>query len=397
MGVVTVSRRCFNTAAAVLLLAGTGSVPAWAADPIRIGWVGALSGAFALNGLAVDYGIRTSVKEINAKGGINGRQLELITRDSTGDPAKAVTAVKELLYNNNIDVVIGPINSGEGLPTVDIVAGAKKPQFVLGVVDEMIDPSKRPFTFRGSNTNTQWIRNSVNFGLNDLKADKVAILNDNSGYGSLALDLLKKTLSERGVKPVYTALIAPNKVDVTDEINKAREAGANVVQVWSNATGLLARIINARGEQNWNVPIVGHPTILGEEVKRLVRKPEYLKDIYSPSYANAVLGEDGELPPMTRDFLNKHQPEVNQYLGAGIYSVLQGVSVIQVYAAGVAKAKSVDPEAVQKALEEIGEIVTPFARFHYTATDHNGFADDGLQLVAVSSARGLGYMPVKKR
>jgi branched-chain amino acid transport system substrate-binding protein len=382
----------------VLMLAGSSiafPVKSYAqtSEPIRIGVIGALTGTFASNGLAVDYGLQTAVKEVNNAGGVLGRKIELIRRDSAGDPARAVSAVKELIYNQNVDVVMGPVNSGEALPTVAVVADAKKLQFLLGVVDETIDPAKRPLGFRLSNTNTQWITNSVNYAVKSLKKAKIAVLNDTSGYGTLALSTLQRVMTEQGVKPVYTVLIDPNKADITDELVKAKAAGADVLQVWSNATGLLARLINARGEQAWDVPMVAHPTTLGEEVKRLVSKPSYLHGVFSPSYSCAVLDSSGELPEATRAYLKAHQPEVDQYLGGGVFAPLQGDAELRVYLAAVRKAGSIAPDAIRAALETIGEISTPFASFKYSPSDHNGFLDSGMQLVAADSAKGLGYAP----
>lgn len=66
-----------------------------------------------------------AVQDINEAGGILGRKLEVVTRDSAADPGKAVSYAKELVFNQDIDVLCGPINSGEALPTLATVSGAK--------------------------------------------------------------------------------------------------------------------------------------------------------------------------------------------------------------------------------------------------------------------------------
>ena len=84
--------------------------------PIRMGWIAAVTGAFASNAQAQDWGFHTMVQDLNDAGGVNGRKLEIVMRDSAGDPSKAVSFAKELVYNEKVDVVCGPINSGEVLP-----------------------------------------------------------------------------------------------------------------------------------------------------------------------------------------------------------------------------------------------------------------------------------------
>ena len=78
-----------------------------------------------------------AVQDINEAGGIDGRKLEVVMRDSAADPAKAVSFAKELVYNENIDVLCGPINSGEALPTLATVSGAKKLHLIGGSVEEL--------------------------------------------------------------------------------------------------------------------------------------------------------------------------------------------------------------------------------------------------------------------
>ena len=94
--------------------------------PIRLGWIAAVSGMFASNAQAQDWGFHTAVQDINDAGGVLGRKIDIVMRDSAADPAKAVSFAKELIYNQQIDALCGPINSGEALPTLGVVAGAKK-------------------------------------------------------------------------------------------------------------------------------------------------------------------------------------------------------------------------------------------------------------------------------
>jgi branched-chain amino acid transport system substrate-binding protein len=81
---------------------------------------------------------------------------------------------------------------------------------------------------------------------------------------------LPSCFATHDIKPVYTATVDPNKPDVADETPKARRAGADVITEWSNANAFVARLPNAGGEQEWNVPVVGHPTILQEQVGKLL-------------------------------------------------------------------------------------------------------------------------------
>ena len=151
----------------------------------------------------------------------------------------------------------------------------------------------------------------------DLKKTKVAIINDSTGYGVLSRDAVTKFLATHNLKPVYAATVDPNKPDVTDELLKAKAAGADVITEWSNATGFVARLINARGEQNWNVPIVGHPTILQEQVAKLLSKRSYWDNVYGVGYAHQIVDAKGKLPASVQAIHGQAQGQHRPLHGRG--------------------------------------------------------------------------------
>jgi branched-chain amino acid transport system substrate-binding protein len=389
----SLARRRFVQAAAAAAL----PLPAIAQNkPIQMGWIAAITGMFASNAQAQDWGFHMAVADLNEKGGLLGRKIEIILRDSAADPSKAVSFAKELVYNQDIDVLCGPINSGEALPTLGIVSGAKKLHLIGGSVEELINPQKYPLGFRNLNSNGQWIKVATKFMVNDLKKTKVAIINDNTGYGVLSRDTVTKFLADYNLKPVYTATVDPNKPDVTDELVKARDAGADVITEWSNATGFVARLLNARGEQNFDVPIVGHPTILQDQVAKLLSKRSYWDNVYGLGYAHEIVDAQGKLPENVQAFIDKHKDTVGPYMAAGLPAFLQGHAAVMIYAAGLTKAGDTDPFKVKAALESIPSIDVPYGPFIYTPTDHNGFQDNGIKLVAPNTLLpNGGYPPLK--
>jgi len=360
--------------------------------PIRAGWIAAVTGAFATNAQAQNWGFHTMVDDINAAGGIDGRKIEVVMRDSAGDPSKAVSFAKDLVYSEKVDVVCGPINSGEVLPTLGVISGGKTLQMVGGTVDELIDPVKYPLVFRNLNTNTQYIKIATDFCLRYLKRNKVAIIDDNTGYGVIAMQVLTKQLAEKGLKPAFTVTVDPNKTDVTDEILKARDSGADVIQTWTNATGFMGRVLNARGEQNWDVPIVGNPSMFQDQVGALLSKPAYWENAFAAGYANSVADANGKLPPTTQAFLDKHKEAAAPYIKIAVFAIAQGATAITIPAAGWKKAGTTEPFAVKAALESIPVIDTPYGPFSYSPTDHNGFRDDGMAILVANSRKPDGSL-----
>jgi branched-chain amino acid transport system substrate-binding protein len=91
-------------------------------EPIRIGFLPALTGPSSSTGVGINRGTELAVEEINAAGGIDGRKIELIVRDTQSDPTKAVNAVAELTQRQKAAIIYGPLNSGEALAATPLIA-----------------------------------------------------------------------------------------------------------------------------------------------------------------------------------------------------------------------------------------------------------------------------------
>ena len=120
-----VGRRQVMASAGAAGLVSALAMPAIAQNkPIRMGWIAAVTGMFASNAQAQDWGFHMAVADLNEKGGLLGRKVEVVMRDSAADPSKAVSFAKELVFNENIDVLCGPIKE---MFWLKLLPGAEKP------------------------------------------------------------------------------------------------------------------------------------------------------------------------------------------------------------------------------------------------------------------------------
>lgn len=349
------------------------------AQTVKIGWLSSLTGPLSSAAIAENQGVQLAVEEINKAGGILGKQIELLTRDTAGDPTKAVNFAQQLAFSDRVQFVIGPVNSGEGLATTPILARAGVPNIVIGAIDELTDATKYPRAFRAINTNLQWISTANNYALDTLKKTKVAIIADTSGYGTSSAKTAQELLAKAGITPVYSVLVDANKTDLTDEMAKARAAGADVVMPWSAATGLLARMLNARGDMGWNVPVVGHPAIMASQIRKLLNKPQYWENTYAAGYASTTYSADGKLPVRTQELVNKVRPK----LGGGEIDVLfwwvaLGYDTVKIIEHAAKTAGSTEPAAIQKALENTKNFEGVYATYSWSPTQRNGFPDSNM-------------------
>ena len=368
-----------------------------AAQTVKIGWLSSLTGPLSSAAIAENQGVQLAVEEINKAGGILGKPIELLTRDTAGDPTKAVNFAQQLAFSDKVHFVIGPVNSGEGLATTPILARAGVPNIIIGSIDELTDAAKYPRAFRMINTNKQWIATANEYALHTLKKSKVAIIADTSGYGTASAKTAQELLDKAGIKPVYSVLIDPNKTDLTDEMNKAKAAGADIVMPWSAATGLLGRLLNARGDLGWNVPVVGHPALMAAQIRKLLNKPEYWENTFAAGYQSTTFGPDGKLPERTQALVDKVRPKA----GGGEIDVLfwwiaMGYDTVKMIEHAAKTAGSTDPAAIQKALENTKDFRGVYATYSYGPTERNGVPDSNMMMNAANTFKDGSFKPAPR-
>jgi len=267
------------------------------AEPIRIGWLGSLTGPSSAPAVGFDRGVRFAAETINAAGGVKGQKIETVTRDTQGDPSKAVNAVQDLISRAKVNAVWGPTNSGESLAVTPILARAKMPNLHPCIVDSLIDPAKYPNAFRIAPSNGQWDDAVRHYTMKTLGVRDVAVFGDTTGYGTTALSASVAASVKDGAKVAYQAQIDSTQPDVSPDMLRARDAGAKAIVVWSVAVGLLARLMNQRAAMGWDVQILGHPSLGSGEVRGLLDKPANWDKVFMARYRSCSFDAAGQLPP----------------------------------------------------------------------------------------------------
>ena len=230
---MALTRRQFTlgSASAVGLAASGLARPAIAQnEPIRIGWLAALTGPSSAPGVGFNRGVLYAADAINAAGGVNGRKIEIVTRDTQGDPTKAVNATQEMISRLKVHAIWGPTNSGEALATTPIMARSKMPDIHPCVVNSLIDPEKYPNAFRMAPSNTQWDDAVRGYCLKILKVKKIAVIGDTTGYGVTAVKQSVAGLIKDGAEVVYQNNVDATQPDMMPDMLRARNAGAEAFQ-----------------------------------------------------------------------------------------------------------------------------------------------------------------------
>ncbi|MFO1024375.1 MAG: ABC transporter substrate-binding protein [Acetobacteraceae bacterium] len=383
---MSLSRRTILRGSAATLAMPAIARHGFAEEPIRIGWLGTFTGPLSSPTIGFDRGAQWVLAQINGAGGVNGRMIELVIRDTQGDPTKAVNATQEVISRQKVHAIYGPLNSGELLATTPIMSRAKIPSLVVGVVNSLIDPVKYPNAFRIAPANAQWDDAVRNYCIKNLKAKKVAVLADATGYGTAAHDDAVAGFKKAGIEVVYDGVIDPAQPDVTPDLLRAKNAGADVLVSWTVSSGMAARMMNARGALNWDVPIAGHPILGTGDIGRLINKPEYWDKVYQVGYRSCSYGPDGKLPPASQQFVESVKGKI-QLSDTSLWWVLSGVDGIRLVAEAVQKTGSTDSEKIIAHWNTLQMWPGLFGHYSFSPTDHNGFLGSDVVMSKANSVR----------
>jgi branched-chain amino acid transport system substrate-binding protein len=320
--------------ASALVLLGGGA--AWA--DVTIATAGPMTGQYAVFGEQMKRGAEMAVKDINAKGGINGEQIVLEIGDDACDPKQAV-AVANGFVNSGVKFVAGHFCSGSSIPASAVYNEEGILQMTPASTNPKLTEQGFDNVFRTCGRDDVQGIYAANFVVDNKTGEKIAILHDKTAYGKGLADEFKKELNRLGVTEVmYEAITAGDK-DFTALITKMKDAGVDLIYLggYHTEAGLIVR--QAR-EQGYNAQLVSGDALVDKQYW----------EITGPTGEGTMMtfAPDPRKVPAAADVVAKFKAEGYDPEGYTLYTY----AAIQAYADAAAKAGSTDPEAVATALRE---------------------------------------------
>ena len=348
-----------------------------AADPIKIGVAGPFTGGSSSMGVSMRDGVRLAVEEINNSGGVLGRKLQVVERDDEAKNERGVQIAQELINKEKVTAAVGYINTGVALASQRFFQEAKIPVMnnvaTGSVITTQFKDQSENYIFRNSAHDNIQAPMIVEEAITRRNFKKVAILADSTNYGQLGRADLEKALEAKGIKPVAVEKFNIKDVDMTAQLLKAKEAGAEAVLTYAIGPE-LAQIANGMTKLGWKVPMVGSWTL---------------------SMANFIdnAGPGGEGARMPQTFIQqpdtaKRKAFIDAYLKTfkpknnridSPVSAAQGYDSIFLLAAAIKQANSTDGPKIREALESLntkvdGVVTTydkPFSKDDHEAITAN--------------------------
>ncbi len=334
--------RILATAFAALLFALP--VGAKAADAIKIIDVAELSGSGATTGVNWKNGADLAVKEINAKGGILKRQIEIQHLDNQSNPGISRGLMQKAL-DQEPDVILGPVSSGAVKSSMSLAQNAETPEFIGAEAAELSEQGN-PYLFRTSFGQQSSMPKVVRYLKDEVKAKKIAVISINNDFGRGGHDAFIASAKTAGLEIVADVSSEVGQADFAADVLKIKGSGADAVFSYLIEDESARFLLEAR-KQNISVPLIGETTLLGQKVIDLAGVA-----------ANGVRGHVGltaDAPvPALEQFKSRFQAA---YKYAPDHNCIKGYIAIYAYKAAAEKLGGFDKAKLAKSLH--GLTVTP--------------------------------------
>ncbi|MBB3212407.1 branched-chain amino acid transport system substrate-binding protein [Herbaspirillum sp. Sphag1AN] len=357
-------------AAALLGLSFSLASTSQAADPIKIGVSGPFTGGSAPMGVSMRDGVKLAVAEINAAGGVLGRPLQLIERDDEAKNERGVQVAQELINKERVVATVGFINTGVALASQRFYQEAKIPvlnNVATGtVITKQFEKDKDNYIFRTSAADQIQAKMIADEAIDKQKYTKVAILADSTNYGQLGREDLEKVLAAKKITPVAVEKYNIKDVDMTAQLLKSKQGGAQVVLTYGIGPE-LAQIANGMEKLNWHVPIIGSwPLSMGNFIDNSGKNGDGAR-------MPQTFIQEGSTPKR-KAFIEAYQKAYKIDRMPSAVSAAQGYDSIYLLAAAIKQAGSTDGDKVRAALENLNTkvegVVTTYNK-PFTHDDHD--------------------------
>ena len=331
------------TLGAILSSAALGGA-SFAAD-VKVGVVMGLSGPPAIVDFGESYlqGMKLALKDYSAAG---KHKVEFIIYDDEANPQKAVSLVQRLLQSDKVPLIIGTVSSGNVLAFAPIVQKAgvpliAGPAIASNITSQFID-EKPSFIFRCSMVEKFQIEGMLDWGVKTFK--KIGLVHSTTGYGNFAAKEIADGIKARGANLVAVEAVAPNVSDLTPQMLKMKESGAELVLNFHESFELVFRPMS---KIDYKPTIAGNWGLSSLKVRDIVGTKEI---------EGTVMGQALDLSlDAPKAFVARMEKEYGKEFRWPVLAAL-GYDAAQVALKALDTAKSMEPEAIRDALEAVDGI-----------------------------------------
>lgn len=351
-------------------------------EVIKIGAIFAETGPASFLGAPEAKTARMLVEKINAEGGIDGKQIELIVKDSSGSPEKAVSFAKQLIEEEKVLAIIGPSTSGE---TMQIKSLCEEEGMILvscAAAEVIVNPVAS-HVFKTPQKDSQavtWIYKTMQ----EQGVSRIAVLSGNTGFGKAGKKQLEDAAGEFGIEIAVNEVYDKKATDLTDILTKVKGADVQAVVNWSIVP---AQAIVAKNMRQIGLDIPLFQSHGFGNIKYVEQAGEAGEGIIFPCGRLLVVEELPDDHPQ-KDVLATYKKDYEEKYGEDV-STFGGhaYDALMIVVEAIRQAGSTDPAKVRDSIENLQGFVGTAGVFNFSPEDHNGLDLDSFEMLVVKDGK----------
>jgi branched-chain amino acid transport system substrate-binding protein len=373
-----------RAAAAALALALASGGAARAADkaPIKLGALFAVTGPASFLGEPEARTLQMLVAELNAQGGVDGRPIELVLKDTGGSPEKAISFARQLIDEHQVLAIIGPSTSGESI-AVKAIAEENKTILLSCAAAEVITTPITPHVFKVAPKDSH-AADVIFKRMQKMGITRIGVLTSNTGFGKAGKEQIEKRAPEHGIQIAAAEVYDKAATDLSAEVTKLKAAKVQAVLNWSIEPAQAIVIKNVR-QLGLDVPVFQSHGFANVQYARAAGAAA--EGVMFPAsrivVADALAATDPQkatLLAYKKAYEGRFHEDVSTFGGHAhdAFAVLVGA---------LRQAGGPDREKVRAAIEGTRGLVGTAGVFNFSPADHNGLGPDAFEMLVVKGGK----------
>jgi branched-chain amino acid transport system substrate-binding protein len=369
-----------------LVLAVSICLPAFAADPVRIGAIFAVTGPAANLGLPEARTLQMLVDDANASGGILGRKIELTIKDSQGNTEKAVSFAKQLVEESQVLAIIGPTTSGESMALKGYADQNEQILISCAAAATIVNPVAK-WVFKTPQMDS-FAAQAIFTTMKSLGISRVGVVVSNTGFGQGGKAQLEKLAPQNGIAIAITEVYDSTATDLTAVLAKVKAQNVQAVVNWSvePAQSLVPKNMKQMG---FDVPLfqshgfgnIAFVTAAGKAADGIIFPAGRLlvADALPAGHPQKQV-----LAAYKKAYEAKFHEDVSTFGGHAYDAFL-------ILTEAIRRAGSTDKVAVRDTIEGLKGLVGTAGVFNFSPEDHNGLTMDSFEMLTVKNGQFALY------
>ena len=355
--------------------------PALAADTIKVGAILAVTGPASFLGAPEARTLEMLTEELNAKGGIGGKKIELIIKDSGASPEKAISFAKQLIEEDKVFAIIGPSTSGETMAIKNLAEESKTILLSCAAAEVIVKPVAK-YVFKTPQMDRDAVIRIFE-QMKKMKISKIGVLSSNTGFGKAGKEQIEKLAPEHGIQIAVSEVYDKAATDLTAEVTKVSAANVQGIINWSIEPAQSICIKNARQVCS-NVPVfqshgfgnIQYVKSAGAAADGVIFPAGRLLVAETLSDKNP---QKAVLVDYKKKYEAKYKEDVSTFGGHAYDAFLILTKAIEKAGA--------DKEKVRTAIETTKGLVGTAGVFNFSAEDHNGLDKNAFEMLTVKDGK----------